>query len=83
MDQVEQVPVLVAVGVLPGLEGQRAVVEGNATEVLGVRVVGVEAAAVGALPAPLVGPFCCGDVAGIEKEGLGLMFVHYKMSPID
>ena len=62
VDQVEDVAVFIAVGVLVGLEGEGAVVERHPTEVLGIWIVGVEPAGVGALPAPFVGPFRRGDV---------------------
>ena len=60
MAEVEDVPVCICVGRLVGLQGEGAVVEGQPSE---VHVVGVVEAPRRLLAAPLILPFCGGDVA--------------------
>lgn len=69
MPEVEDVPVGVGVGRLERLQGEGAVVEGQPAE---VHVVGVVEAPRRLLSAPLVLPFCGGDVAAERFASLNL-----------
>ena len=69
--EVEDVSVGVGVGRLVGLQGEGAVVEGQPAE---VHVVGVVEAPRRLLAAPLVLPFCGGDVAAARFSVLNLLY---------